>query len=375
MKPNQIVNYAEIAIQTTGRQHLLLGNGFSIACDPIFKYNNIFEFAKQHGLTSRVEALFGHFGTTNFELVARALDDIKFVGRLFGLVDEVADLVIDESVQEIKESLIAAIAQTHLSTPDQINESKKAACVAFLKPYDNVFTTNYDLLLYWASMHGHANGDLEFQDGFRSSVEHPDAKYVVFNKRLGRNKGLFYMHGALHLFESRGEVRKHCWNRSDVTLTQNVIESLDHDVYPLFVAEGDSLRKLEHIQRSGYLWYCYQKLQSIETSLVVCGSSLGQSDEHILNAIGDSSCHNVWLGIYGGANSSAAAHMEVTAEKLHERRSMAKSFKPVKVNFYDVSTAPMWSAALDLPAIKKPPMAALMQNLRRTPQVGADQNR
>ena len=205
MKPNQLVNYAEIARQTTGRQHLLLGNGFSIACDPVFKYNNIFEFAKQHGLTSRIQALFDHFGTTNFELVARALEDVSFVGKLYGFIDESADLAISDSVGDIKEALLAAIAQTHLSTPDQISDSKKFACIAFLKPYENVFTTNYDLLLYWASMHGSAVGALEFQDGFRSSVEHPDANYVVFSKRLGHNKGLFYMHGALHIFGVQGK--------------------------------------------------------------------------------------------------------------------------------------------------------------------------
>ena len=361
MKANQLANYREIIEQTSGTIHLLLGNGFSIACDPVFKYNNIFKFANNNGLSIRVQKLFDHFGTTNFELVAHSLGDIEFGGALYGMLQQDQRIELREDLQEVKDALINAIAQTHLCTPDSVSQDKRDACVAFLRPYQLIFTTNYDLLLYWSSMQCLVGEKPQFQDGFRSSLGEPSANYVVFTKRLGQQKGLLYLHGALHLFEERGETRKHCWKRSGVTLTDNVIAALECDHYPLFVAEGESLQKLEHIQRSGYLSYCYQKLQAIASTLVVCGSSLGDSDEHILHAIADSDCRTVWLGVYGAADSPGAAHMELVAAKLHQRRAKNPGAKPLATKYYDVSTAPMWGIGSPTEISRKAPAPETMR--------------
>ena len=358
MKTIQLHNYQHVLGTLDNTAHLLLGNGFSIACDPIFKYNNIYQFAKDHGLSPRVQAMFAHFGTTNFELIARALSDSAYVGNLYGFLTQPSELEIEKDIQEIKNALVSAIAKTHLATPNQMDADKRASCVSFLKPYTNVFTTNYDLLLYWSTMQGISDKQLQFQDGFRASVDEPNEEYVVFSKRLGDRKGIFYLHGALHLSDVDGEVRKHCWNRSGVTITEHVITSLQADTYPLFVAEGESIRKLEHIQRSGYLTYCYLKLQGIQRPIVVYGSSLGDSDDHITNAIGDSDCPVVWLGVHGGIDSTSASHAELVAAKLEARRQKANPSKPLEVCFYDVSTVQVWNSETIMPAVKKQPIAA-----------------
>ena len=342
MQTNQLANYQDIFKDSPSTIHLLLGNGFSIACDPIFKYDNILEFAKDHGLTSRVQSLFQHFGTTNFEVVARSLLDLTFTGRLYAMMSNLHKVQIVDDIAEIKAALISAIAETHLDFPSQIDETKRNACIDFLKPYTHVFTTNYDLLLYWCTMQGLTSANLQFGDGFRTSVDDPGAEHVVFSKRIGSEKGIFYLHGALHIFEEDGETRKHCWNRSGERLTSHVLQALKHNRFPLFVAEGTSLQKLEHIQRSGYLWYCRQKLQSIRSPLVVCGSSLGDSDEHIVNDIADSESSLVWLGVHGGCKSASASRMELVAQKLETRRSKIRKGKPLKVLFFDLSTANIW---------------------------------
>ncbi len=214
-------------------------------------------------------------------------------------------------------------------------------------------------------MEGLSNREILFEDGFRSPVDEPDADYVTFLKRLGSTNGIFYMHGALHLFERKGEVHKHCWKRSGITLTEHVTKSLGEDNYPLFVAEGESVRKLEHIQRSGYLWYCYQKLQSIKSALVVCGSSLGESDDHIANAIADSECPTVWLGVYGGIDGRDAARMELVTAKLKTRRAKQTKPRSLEVKYYDVSTAPIWNS--DQPGLlKKAPRSTIVANLINT---------
>src|ERR1700722_7282193 len=56
-----------------GKKHLLLGNGFSIACKPnIFAYGSLFEEAKKT-MSKELAAIFAAMGTQDFEEVIRAL--------------------------------------------------------------------------------------------------------------------------------------------------------------------------------------------------------------------------------------------------------------------------------------------------------------
>ncbi|MCU1222383.1 MAG: hypothetical protein JWQ42_476 [Edaphobacter sp.] len=296
--------------------------------------------------------------------MARVLGDTRFVGEQYEFVGPAETQELKDGIDQIKQALVSAIAQTHLATPDAVSEESRQICIDFLRPYKNVFTTNYDLLLYWVSMQGISTKQLNFEDGFRSSVDDPTADYVVFSDHLGSKSGLFYLHGALHLFEQNGETKKHSWKRSQVTITENVIESLKKESFPLFVSEGDSTKKLETIQKSGYLSYCFQKLQRLGSTLVVCGSALGESDEHILRAIGDADYETVWLGVYGDHLSDAAKRMEVIAVKLQDRRKKNKNGKPLEVQYYDVRTAPIWQTLSAISPGKIPARSTVSLNFR-----------
>ncbi len=60
---------------TTGSRHLLLGNGFSIACRPdLFRYDRLLDEADFSDLVVDHEALFGLSGTTDFERVIQSLE-------------------------------------------------------------------------------------------------------------------------------------------------------------------------------------------------------------------------------------------------------------------------------------------------------------
>jgi hypothetical protein len=166
-----LLTYAEVRGRIgTERSHLLLGNGFSIACDTIFGYENLLKFAKANGLTKRILGVFEHLGTNDFERVMRLLDDADWITQHYRLRKPsegsagpfAADLAI------VKTALIEAITRTHLAHPNLIPESRKKCCAKFLKPYHNVFTTNYDALLYWVEM---SDPELLGQDGFRADED------------------------------------------------------------------------------------------------------------------------------------------------------------------------------------------------------------
>lgn len=187
-----------------------------------------------------------------------------------------------------------------------------------------------------------------FQDGFREDPDDPDTPYVVFSERLGDTRGLFYVHGALHLYLANGQLRKHCWSRTHTPLTELIKAGLAVGDYPLFVAEGAADRKLSQIQRSGYLWYCLDKLARIKTPLVVFGHSLGDSDQHIVDAL----ARNVELpamhiGVHGGPDSPSAANVEAAANNLMKIREATLEArggkgKELSVSFFSSESAPVW---------------------------------
>ena len=123
------------------------------------------------------------------------LEDSKWVAEHYGLerVKGVKASISDD-LTLIKKSLVSAIAKTHLPNPGIISDDRKNRCVSFLEPYQNIFTTNYDLLLYWVANHGQDR--LKEQDGFRASTDDPSAEYLVFSEHLGQNKGILFLHGG-----------------------------------------------------------------------------------------------------------------------------------------------------------------------------------
>src|SRR2546425_11892638 len=97
-----------------GRSHLLLGNGFSIACDPIFAYTSLYQRAIAAGLSKRAQAVFDRLGTNNFEGVMRLLDDGHWVARTYGLIhSDQSEMRCD--VEVVKQALVEAIAKSHLN--------------------------------------------------------------------------------------------------------------------------------------------------------------------------------------------------------------------------------------------------------------------
>lgn len=341
-----LLTYAEVRGRIgTERSHLLLGNGFSIACDTIFGYENLLKFAKANGLTKRILGVFEHLGTNDFERVMRLLDDADWITQHYRLRKPsegsagpfAADLAI------VKTALIEAITRTHLAHPNLIPESRKKCCAKFLKPYHNVFTTNYDALLYWVEM---SDPELLGQDGFRADEDEPDAPHVIFREHVRDNKGIFFVHGALHLFMKGGQIRKHCWNRTGKRIIENVQESLEQGEYPLFVAEGEPLKKLEQIRRNGYLSYCYDKLGRVEKNLVVFGLSFAHGDQHIADLIAKAKIHSLYVGLFGKptsvANRDTIAQVATLKAHADAIRSRGRSSEPLNVQYYDSATAAVW---------------------------------
>lgn len=186
-----LLNYEEVLAALPDRKHLLLGNGFSIACDPVFRYDSLYDHAVAAGLSERAQAVFERLGENNFEGAMSLLEDTRWVGRRYGLGDDGERAILDD-VQRLKKALIEAIGESHLSHSGEVPNEKKEAALDFLTQYHNVFTVSYDLLLYWVTMFREPH---PFEDGFRADPDDQDSPYVIFQERMGRRPGLYFIHG------------------------------------------------------------------------------------------------------------------------------------------------------------------------------------
>lgn len=324
--------------------NLLLGNGFSMAYSAdIFSYNALYDFVKNIK-DENLHKVFDVIKTKNFELVMQQLGNFCELIEVFDPESELLQL-FRETSDELKKSLIDAIKDLHPEHVFKISDEECKSCAEVLSPYmkngGSIFSTNYDVLLYWVLM----RSGLDNSDGFgKDRLDDPEDKEteVEYSEELfwGRNKSsqcVFYLHGTLPIFDTGIEIIKEQYDGN--YLLENIETRLNSGQYPIFVAAGNGEEKLNHIMHNRYLSHCYDALSNTEGSLVTFGFNFGEYDLHIIDAINKSyerkrdkefkdKLWSVYTGVY---SDSDRKHIE----------SIAHMFKP-KVVLFDSASAKIW---------------------------------
>ena len=321
------------------KRHLLTGNGFSIACrNDIFRYDSLFEQADFKNLNSNIRKIFEMLNTKDFEVVMKHLKYTVDILKIYNPRNSALIEQLKEDAIELKNILVSAIANSHPENPSEILESEYECCKLFLANFHNCYTLNYDLLLYWTFMHYQETRELHSDDGFRT----PDSGHCDFvswdiEKTDGQN--LFYLHGALHIFDAGAELQKYTWVNTGIRLIEQIRAALDDDKFPLFVSEGSSLEKTEKIMHSNYLSRGLRSFSHITGSLFVYGHSLAENDSHILNLIAKGKIQMLFVSLFGDPNCKGNAEIINSAEVLIAKR---KGNKKLELFFYDAQSAKVW---------------------------------
>jgi Domain of unknown function (DUF4917) len=170
--------------------------------------------------------------------------------------------------------------------------------------YEWIFSTSYDLLLYWAM--GCGGSFKPFIDHFRGPrLEFNPERADVYVDQVP----VYFLHGALHLVVGgsgdtwklrSGELR---------TVLDQFGEPIDGDPHarPLLVTEGTARDKLRAIEGNAYLAHSLQTLQSAALPLVVFGSSLGAQDDHLLDALNEHPRRPIAISLLPGSKRVIAA--------------------------------------------------------------------
>lgn len=340
-----VLTFAEAIDASAGypRRHLLLGNGFSIACRPdIFRYEKLFEQADFSALGGAAKSAFSVLRTTDFERVIKALRDSANIAPSYGASTVQIDAMRHDA-DTLKELLVQTIAQSHPALPGDITDEEYTACQDFLANFNTTYTLNYDLLLYWTNMHRENRADVQSDDGFRTSQSDIESgiasEYVVWEPSQSHDQNMWFLHGALHVFDSGTEIQKYTWNRTGIRLIEQIREALSRDFFPLFVAEGSSAEKLERIRHSDYLAKAYRSFQEIQHCLFVYGHSLAANDEHYLRLIERGKVSHLFVGLYGDPASNTNRQIVERAEAMRLARGRRRE---LRVDFYDSESARVW---------------------------------
>ena len=336
------------------KRHLLLGNGFSIACSPkIFTYGSLFEQA-DFSSAPRLRDVFEALGTTNFEHVIKTLENASRIVPVYsGAAAKTARQMADDA-KTLKSILIETVAKNHPATPNEIADERFQTCRAFLSHFlgaankgGRVYTLNYDLLLYWTLMHDDVGFDdpikLEADDGFGRD-EDTEPEYVNWmGESTAHGQRVHYLHGAVHLFDAGAELQKYTWVNTGKPLLAQVREAMETNKYPLFVAEGTSEQKLATIKHSAYLHHSYKSFSTQMAQrndvLFIFGHGLANNDRHILKKIAGGKIGQVYVGLYGDLDSvDNRTVMEAAMHLAHLRNQKS----PLQVAFFDAASAHVW---------------------------------
>lgn len=337
------------------KRNVLLGNGFSIACDAdIFTYKSLYGNADFSDIPEAQKA-FEALETQDFEVVIHALErSAKLLPVYAAKTGDIQKLMLEHAAA-LKELLIETIAGNHPGIPGEIPDEKFYACRAFLQHFvggandGRVYTLNYDLLLYWALMHddvpeGGEPVQLRKNDGFGNDEEDPDTDYVVWQGETGaNNQRIFYLHGALHLFDAGTELKKYTWIRQGDPLIVQARAAMDVDAYPLFVSEGQSRQKKEKIRHNAYLYHGFKSLvtvcQTTNQCFFIFGHSFAENDDHIISRFGRGRIPALYIALYGNPDSDSNTQIRQRAAQIVLMRN---DRYPLTIKYFDAASAHVW---------------------------------
>ncbi|ACF02594.1 conserved hypothetical protein [Rhodopseudomonas palustris TIE-1] len=334
------------AIRDVKNKHLLLGNGFSIALKPdIFTYGSLYENA-DFSKAPHVTKLFDALKTQDFEVVIKHLQDAATVVEVYRPSAVTLARSLRNDAAAIKEALVTAIAKRHPDRPYDVKPEQYAACRAFLSRFGHIFTLNYDVLLYWTLMQSEVDSlQLKHDDGFRHPEDDPAAPWVSWQQ--GNSATVFYLHGALHLFDAGSEITKYTWSKTDKPIVDQIRSALDEEKYPLFVSEGTSASKKARILHSGYLHKAHRSFEGCcgpaGNGIVIYGHSLDNNDDHVLRCIAKGNCSCLVVSLFGNPSSAANKAVIEKAERLAALRGPAKGKRQaLDIIYYDAASAKVW---------------------------------
>ncbi|GAB3047118.1 hypothetical protein GCM10027053_01150 [Intrasporangium mesophilum] len=241
---------------------------------------------------------------------------------------------VDDLYEGVRDALFQTIRDIHIDwNLFPIDRHRRIA--EAIDDFETVFTTNYDLTLYWSYIHelqGVRVADLFWGNGnlFDASRTQIWQGWTA----------LYYLHGAIHLWQD-DDGNNGKWTNSD---RGNLLDiagryTPSSSRRPLFVSEGTWRAKMQAIRRSPYLLHSYDTLRDDEENTVVVGHSLSDWDTHIIRALRSGPGRKIAVAVYPHQRPE---------DIVDFKAGVSKALRRHKVCFFDSETHPLGDPRLNI---------------------------
>jgi hypothetical protein len=305
---------------------ILIGNGASQAIWGGFGYRSLYDRAESvaHPLSSKDTEIFNSLRTENFEFVLGALSTAITIAKIL----DQDETFIRARYENIRRALVEAVHSVHVP-PDKIPPEILLQIRMAIRDFRFVFSTNYDLLLYWAIMTDTTGikdyfwgGNQEFD---LTNTQTPDSATKIL-----------YLHGGLHLYRRSSGATIKRKAEDNKNLLDLFGDPFPDGATPLFVTEGTSKDKLISISRSDYLHFAYSRFSQNHGPMVVFGHSLSETDSHLVDA----------MKKWGSVDVAISLRLDDPL-KIVERKAKLRNLLPnVRMVFFDAETHPLGKGEL-----------------------------
>lgn len=320
-------------LASTDWSTLLLGNGFSINLWSGFGYKSLYAAAK---LSDEAKAIFEELGTTNFEQCLECLHHANIAQRAL----KGSTARIDDTYGAVRDALFNTVRDVHVPWASFPNDTRDAIA-SEIDRYQSVFTTNYDLNLYWSHMwaeHESTKVSTNIVDLFWATGTRFDPTDTVV--RSSRATRVLYLHGGLHLWQDDRTGENGKWTSSSVRLLDSWAQyGPKSHRRPLFVSEGTWAAKSRTIRQSSYLSFCLDELRKDASATVVFGHALADQDRHIVEALLEGAHRRVAISMYPTTDNEAI---------VEEKARLLQALRGHEVFFFDSTTHPLGGSKLTI---------------------------
>lgn len=322
-----LATWQEVAADFGDRPALLLGNGLSRHVWDSFGYHLLFDKAPpgdEPGCLSDTDrSLFETLGTRNFERVLAELAAAIQMAETLGVPAE----RFHDRYRSIQLALGSAVRSVHAGYHD-VSDGPLEAIGHVLQEQGIVFTTSYDLIVYWAmrAVRFKRLCDCFWTDGhiFDPSDSEPSPSQTP----------VYFLHGGLHLVAmDSGLTRKFVAGGQSLLVQFARLLKGDEEGLPLLVTEGAARHKVQAIEENDYLARAFHLLGKCDRPLVVFGSSLGEGDHHLVEELNRNRDRPVAVSIHAEGRDES----DISAVK----GALRGHLKSNQLLFFDAATHPL----------------------------------
>lgn len=294
--------FQELVDTCKGPKSIVLGNGFGLSFDAAtrqnnFNWNSLLDLcdievgSKLHGVLAACQF--------DFELAHQklntAIDEIKLYDS-----ESVLIRTLEEQIQYLRDQLIIAVQRSHPPSfvQERSPESKEELdaiiynCREFLNGFKNIFSLNYDLLLYWVRCYESNYMGSDFFTGDR------DSPLTYSHPNFVKSANFFFPHGAVFIFREGNTATKSRSSKRDPILAR-VESQIERGLFPMCISEGTGEQKLEKIKMNRYLRDAFHMIRRSEGVIFTFGCSfLDGKDSHIMFEMAMSCAKHIVIGVY-----------------------------------------------------------------------------